>query len=189
MAGHDDGKGVSPEGLANGAGGAGGAGAGGELAVRERLAGGDRARRFVDEPVKGRHAAHVEHDGAEIARLVTQEGDDAPDGALHLGRGRRLFARLRKAPPHAGACGELGRLGKLHGSDAVGPPGDGAEADGGVKNREARGRHGGQKLPPGQAGPLAESCPAGPRAGNLSERSAVALRQGAEGERLCERVS
>ena len=87
MARHDDRERVSPQGLAHGARRAGRAEPCRDVAVRERGTRRYRARDLVDAAVEGRHAAHVECDGGEIAGLAAQERADGVERAPHVGGG------------------------------------------------------------------------------------------------------
>src|SRR6516162_2439536 len=100
-----------------------------DLPVRERRARRNAARDLVDAAIELRQAIHVERGGGKIARLSTEQRDDAVDHAPHV-RGRRRLARIRQ----------------LHADDAARAPCDAALADIGIEERKAVFRHGGSIL-------------------------------------------
>src|SRR5262245_35556509 len=137
---HDDGERIAPERLPHVARQFAPAQPRGDLPVRQRLAGGNITSNLVDAAVELGHALHVERNAREIARLATQERDDALDRARHV-RGWRRFARvgIPSLQPRAGPLGA--RLWKLHGDDAPLAPCDAAGADAGLEKREALFHH------------------------------------------------
>ena len=145
VAGHDDRERVAPEGLTHGARGAGRADPSGDLAVGERRARRDRARRLVDAAVERRYLLHVERDRRQIARLAAQQCDDGGLRALHVAR-RQAFARARETPAEPRARLGLARLGELHSGDAALAPRDAAATDRRVEERETLGRHAGHGM-------------------------------------------
>src|SRR5262249_47437985 len=89
---HDDGERIPSERTSDVTRRIAGAETGRDLAVRERGAGGNRARHLVHASVEVRHARHVERDAGQIHRLPAEQRTDTVEAHLHFGR-RRCFAR------------------------------------------------------------------------------------------------
>jgi hypothetical protein len=78
--------------------------------------------------MEGRHSTHVEPDRREVGAVAPQQGGDAIERALHIGR-RRCFLRLGKALPQAGLGRRFARLRKLQAEQPTPTPGDPAAPD------------------------------------------------------------
>src|SRR3984893_7151360 len=156
MAWHQDRKRVSAEGLPDCPRGVRCAEPSRDLAVGERCARRNLARRRVDPAMERRHALHGERPRGEIARVPAQQRGDALDCSPHRGR-RRRFARLRETPRDTRARCSLVRLRKLHGKNDPPAPGDGTAADGRIEQGKSLPGHLGILAPCSHAA-LGESC-------------------------------
>jgi len=95
--------------------------------------------------VEGRDAIHVELDRREIAGLASQQGDDAIDSSLNVGRSPS-YERPGETLEQAHSRLELATLGKLNTHNSPLAPRDAAVANGGLKERKSLRRHEAQNL-------------------------------------------
>ena len=132
MARDDDGYGIAPHGLADGARRTGVSGLPRQCAVGRRLAPADAAQRFVDAAVKGADAGEIELDAGEVDTLPRQVFLHSADRTRDLRR-RLTFGGAGRTPAQPTLRRRPAGLRKLQPRDAVRAPGDADRTDGGVE--------------------------------------------------------
>src|SRR4029453_7507628 len=136
MAGHDNRKWVSSEGLPNSPCRVTLAEPRRDLAIRKRGANRNGASNLVHATVEGQHAGHVEYDCGKVARCPAKKRCNLVDGPPHVSR-RLQLPGVWKPAEHPRACGNVVRFGQLDANDPTLGPGDAASTYGRVEECNA----------------------------------------------------